>query len=318
MIISSLVKYVIQVDAKSAVSASALRDLYDTFVNRARALEALGEDPTSHGCILLPIFETKLPPQLLEKWELELADTQEDKIDLELFFKFLNRQVVSKEAGERGCNVNNTQSNRSSDKGRDNRRKPSFPRMGDEDGAYTASALLGEARELTGPSCNFCKAGHESPNCPVFNDKSLDDRWKLVQENKLCFNCLKPSNHKHFSKICRQPKCSVANCGRRHHKLLHGQQLVATPQQPSNISLSGLASAKPALPLKETLLQTALARLTVNGQEMTVRVLLDSGSQRSYVRKNIAESLGLQGPSELLSVTMLGGTTSETKRLQRV
>ena len=105
-------------------------------MNRTRALEALGEDATSHGCI----FETKLPPQLLEKWELELADTQEDEIDLELFFKFLNRQVVSKEAGERG-NVNNTQSN----KGRDNRRTPSFPRIG-EDGAYTASALLGEAR----------------------------------------------------------------------------------------------------------------------------------------------------------------------------
>ena len=36
------------------------------------------------------------------------------------------------------------------------------------------------------------------------------------------------------------------------------------------------------------------------------------------MHKNIAESLGLQGPSALLSVTMLGGTTSETKRLQRV
>ena len=92
----------------------------------------------------------------------------------------------------------------------------------------------------------------------------------------------------------------MANSGRRHHKLLHGQQLVATPQQPSDISLSGLASAKPALPLKETPLQTALARLPVNGQEITVRVLLRSGSQRSYVSKNIAESLGLQGPSELL------------------
>ena len=91
MIISSLVKSVIQMDAKSAVSASALRDLYDTFMNRTRALEALGEDPTSHGCILLPIFETKLPPQLLEKWELELADTQDDEKDLELFLKFLNR-----------------------------------------------------------------------------------------------------------------------------------------------------------------------------------------------------------------------------------
>ena len=56
----------------------------------------------------------------------------------------------------------------------------------------------------------------------------------------------------------------------------------------------------------------------MNGQEMTVRILLDSGTQRSYLRKNIAESLGLQGPTELLSVTTLGGETSETKRLQRV
>ena len=41
------------------------------------------------------MFGTKLPPQLLEKWGLELADTPEEEIDLGLFFKFLNRQVVS-------------------------------------------------------------------------------------------------------------------------------------------------------------------------------------------------------------------------------
>ena len=38
-----------------------------------------------------PFFETKLPSQVLEKCELKLADTQEDEIGLELFFKFLNR-----------------------------------------------------------------------------------------------------------------------------------------------------------------------------------------------------------------------------------
>ncbi|KAL9982837.1 hypothetical protein ACROYT_G004946 [Oculina patagonica] len=70
--------------------------------------------------------------------------------------------------------------------------------------------------------------------------------------------------------------------------------------------------------MKETLLQIALAKLSVNGQEVTVRVLLDSGSQRSYIRKNIAESIGLQGPSEIFSVATLGGDTSETKRLQIV
>ena len=84
--------------------------------------------------------------------------------------------------------------------------------------------------------------------------------------------------------VCRHPTCSVASCGHRHHRLLHGQQSVATPRHVSNTSLSGLASTKPALPMRETLLQTVLARLIVKGQEMIVRVLLDSGSQRSYIR----------------------------------
>ena len=85
VVISSLVKSVVQMDAKSVVTARD-RDLYDTLKNRTRALEALGEIPKSHGFILLPIFELKLPFAILEKWELELADTPDDKIDLELFF----------------------------------------------------------------------------------------------------------------------------------------------------------------------------------------------------------------------------------------
>ena len=55
----------------------------------------------------------------------------------------------------------------------------------------------------------------------------------------------------------------------------------------------------------------------MNGQEVTVRVLLDSGSQRSYIRKNIA-GIVLEGPSEIVSVTTLGGETNESKRFQWV
>ena len=48
-------------------------------------------------------METKLPPELSEKWELEITDIKEESINLELFFKFLNKQVISKEAGERNA-----------------------------------------------------------------------------------------------------------------------------------------------------------------------------------------------------------------------
>ena len=267
---------------------------------------------------MLPIFELKLPSAILEKWELELADTPEDEIDLELFFKFLNRQDVSKEAGERSLQGTLSLKSRSTNKGRDGRRNPPFIEKSDQKQVSTASALFSEAKPPTVPTCRFCTGGHGSLNCPAFNGKAVDDRWKLIQESKLCFNCLKPTNSKHFSKICRQPKCPVVNCEKRHHKLLHSQPLIAATENPTNTTLTGLAASKSSSTMKETLLQTALAKLSVNGQEVTVRVLLDSGSQRSYIRKNIAEYMGLQGPSEVLSVATLGGETSESKRFQRV
>lgn len=284
VIISSIVRSITKMDAKSTVSASSLRDLYSTLKNRNIALEALGEDPVSHGCILLPIFESKLPPQLLEKWELELVDTPEDGIDLELFFKFLNRQVVSKEGGERGVHTNSSPNSRSSNV-RDERRKPALTRSGDHGRISTDSALFGEARPPTSPNCSFCKGDHESLTCPEFNRKPVEDSWKLVKEKKLCYDCLKPANFKHYSQICRHPKCSVANCGRRHHKLLHGQPLVTTPQYLISTTSHHPTSTMP---------------------------------QYRKFRKNIVESIGLQGPSKLLSVATLGRETSDTNRFQSV
>ena len=70
IIISSLVKSVVQLEPRSNKAAASLRDLHDTLKNRIKALEALGEKPTTHSCILLQILETKLLPELSEKWEL--------------------------------------------------------------------------------------------------------------------------------------------------------------------------------------------------------------------------------------------------------
>ena len=40
-----------------------------------------------------------------------------------------------------------------------------------------------------------------------------------------------------------------------------------------------------------------------------MRVLLDLGSERTFIRKQIAESVSLLGPTKILSVTTLGGDT---------
>jgi len=106
IIISSLAKSIVQLEVRSDVEVEALRELHDTLKNRIKTLDALGEHPMIHSCILLPIFETKLPPKLSEKWELELTDVKEEDVNIELFFKFLNKQVLSKEAGQRSTSLN--------------------------------------------------------------------------------------------------------------------------------------------------------------------------------------------------------------------
>ena len=95
------------------------------------------------------------------------------------------------------------------------------------------------------------------------------------------------------------------NCGKHYHK-----PLIAATENPTNTALTGLAALKSSTTIKEALLQTALAKLSVNGQEVTVWVLLNSevsGPINTH-KLNIAESIGLQGPSE----------TSTSKRFQWV
>ena len=71
--------------------------------------------------------------------------------------------------------------------------------------------------------------------------------------------------------------------------------------------------------IQQTLLQTGMAMLVVDGvQSVPGRVLFDSGSQRSYFTKKVAESLALDGPSEVLGVYICWGDTSQTKRMKRV
>jgi hypothetical protein len=273
VIISSLIKTVINLEPTSSICARALRELHDTLKNRTRALEALGEQPMSHACILLPMFEAKLPSQLLEKWELELADISDEEIDLELFFKFLNRQLISKEAGERNQQTTPTSGIHSQGKGKAERKTAPNYR---QERVTTAATLLSET---TTPSCVFCKSksNHESAECPEFKTKTVEERWKTVKSNKLCFNCLKPSHAKHFSKVCRHPKCSVVDCGKRHHRLLHEQRewTQASQAQPAP-TFHGFAASDFKKPT-ETLLPTAVAKLSANNQTLEVRVLLDSG-----------------------------------------
>ena len=66
--------------------------------------------------------------------------------------------------------------------------------------------------------CMFCeKSNHGIQTCRKFMERSVTERVKYVQTNKLCFGCLKPGHH---SKNCeRRSVCNV--CKGKHPTCLH-------------------------------------------------------------------------------------------------
>ncbi|CAB4013889.1 Tyrosine- phosphatase Lar, partial [Paramuricea clavata] len=106
--------------------------------------------------------------------------------------------------------------------------------------------------------------------------------------------CPRSTNSNHYSQVCRQPKCGVEDC-----KEAIIDYCIARNQQ-------------------WVLLQTTKANLVADDQTVPVRVLLDSGSQRSYITKKLADRLDLSGPTETFHVSTFGETKTQTKRMKRV
>ena len=93
----------------------------------------------------------------------------------------------------------------------------------------------------------------------------------------------------------------------------------SNPAQPQNSEITHSGSISESSNVStQSLLQTITATICGDNQEIRMRVLLHLGSERTFVRKQIAESVGLLGPTEILSVTALVGDTRETKRMKRV
>ena len=128
----------------------------------------------------------KSTPSVTGKVGLELADTPEDKIDLDLFFNFLNRQVVSKEAGERGLHTNTYPNNRSSSKGRNESKKSAYTHISDRERVLTTSVLFSEARPaLNYPSCTSDCFRFLAPNGIISRHDPMTKRSALSLASKM-------------------------------------------------------------------------------------------------------------------------------------
>ena len=179
--------------------------------------------------------------------------------------------------------------------------------------------------------CDFCEGNHGIWTCPRFREESVEERWRVAKDKKLCFRCLSGN---HQGKHCfRSRDCGVDGCNRSHHKLLHlsedvtnrvasvgdanisnisspSQRVIAcentagnTEQGPEERSqITTLTSAQ----YKEVVsLRTVPVWLKSKGKKIKVNAVLDDASTISYVNEEVAGALGLSATYEKVSVNVL-------------
>uniref|UniRef100_A0A5S6QN79 DUF1758 domain-containing protein n=1 Tax=Trichuris muris TaxID=70415 RepID=A0A5S6QN79_TRIMR len=135
----------------------------------------------------------------------------------------------------------------------------------------------------------------------------------MAKEHHVCFICLRKG---HSSVGCddRTQCCKKAGCTQLHNRLLHYGKIPRSSVMDTRVmpGEDGPIENEVRIGLAKTvngtiLLQTAQARLVApNGNTALVMCLLDVGSQRSFVRKDLADNLGLKGTSECISILTFG------------
>ena len=289
----------------STYNLKGLRQLFDAVESNVRGLKALGVCASSYGGLLSPILMSRLPSELRLIISRELT---EDEWDIEVVMEILQREI---EARERSAGATSPLA-----------KKPTSQRP-----PPTALSLTTGASP-TQAACVYCEQAHPTSTCPVVRDPG--ERKQILRTGGCCFVCLRRN---HLSRNCRSSG-SCNTCHRRHHTSIcsvsgNGDTPpTASPMRPPGSSARPPSAGTLHVPTTSSmyvnshtpvLLQTAKATVGDAAQQgttptMEVRVILDTGSQRSYATTRVQEVLGAEKMySETMIINTFGAERGERR-----
>lgn len=275
-----------------------LRRLYDSVETHVRGLRALGVPAESYGTLLISILMNKLPPEIRLVASRELTG---EVWGMEEVMKIVNREVTARERSSSSA-VMGYQTKVHS-------RRPFPP---------AAAALVAGSQDSA--TCVYCDRRHFPGSCTVVT--TISARKEVLRRSGRCYVCLRKH---HLSRDCRSSS-SCSQCRGRHH-------LSICPRTSSDAGDDAPVSRNPPPRSRgdsegapgdrrtstnnlytdaqtPVLLQTAMMELhnpEVASGRVTVRGVLDSGSQRTYITDRVSEALNLSAiRSESLLVKTFG------------
>ena len=136
---------------------------------------------------------------------------------------------------------------------------------------------------------------------------SINVKYEFVKANKLCWNCLGKG---HNIKNCQSKhRSKVANCNKRHHTLLHNDNVTPPPatnppppvhQGPPNNPNDTVTSNH--FKLSKTFLQILPVYISSGTKIVATNALLDTGSIPTLIHEDFAKILNLQHKNKTLEI----------------
>lgn len=281
-----------------------LKRLHDTSMECIHAIHNLGVDTSAWDPLLVHLISKKLDVQTYTDYK-ESRKSPRELPSLGEFMTFLECKFTALEPVQRKERENTSSTSSAPAKQPPYQYKNTSGKITYKN-YYQANSTSYISR------CPLCNLEHELYRCKRFIAMSPETKLRAISKQKICVNCL----YKHHDKTCNSTK-RCKECNAEHNTLLHEafannvksgytQQSSSTP---SKHNVNHVAS-----PDEEILLTTILIQVQKSdGSYITLRALLDQGSQISLISENAAQILGLKRISYHASVSGIGTSSKQSK-----
>lgn len=287
-----------------------LRQTLDGILRHIRALESLKVN--TWDTVINHLMIAKFDSATRREWRIHINDKEE--ITVARLTDFLEERcsIVEPEANKAG--MGKVQSNKS------------MPQQRKSD-ISAVFASTSKTNRIT-QKCIFCnEESHSMYACTKFKDLTVPQRLNVVNERKLCRNCLRPH---HFAQMCQSSTCK--KCNAKHNTLLHPNEQPerAASAEKIDVSIINPTSAEQHnssvncssvdIPgQSRVLLSTARVWIYDSfGTAHECRVLLDSASQSNFLSKELCNRLQLSTQRDNCSVSGLASSINLTDTFSRI